>query len=125
VTVSLQAMPSSEAWTNVAASGWGGDRFYLLASGDNADAARAGLKNLKGVWVTAWDTPKDCDEFVAALPKSSLARGAIADTIGPAVAVVYFGVDDSERAALSARLRQAPLSMTKDGKPWSSGPPPL
>jgi hypothetical protein len=114
-SLNLPTMPTSEAWTNAAASGWGGDRFYLLASGDNADAARADLKNLKGVWVTAWDTPKDRDEFVAALPKGSLASGAVADTVGDSVAVVYFGIDDAERGALTTRLRETPLAMTRGG----------
>jgi hypothetical protein len=109
----LQTMPTSEAWTNAAAAGWGGDRFYLLASGDNADAARADLKNLKGVWVTAWDTPKDRDEFVAALPKGSLASGAVAETVGDSVAVVYFGIDEAERGALTSRLRETPLPMAR------------
>jgi hypothetical protein len=107
----LQLISTSEAWTNAAASGWGGDRFYLLGSGDNADAARTDLKNLKGVWVTAWDTPKDRDEFVAALPKGSLASGAVADAVGDSVAVVYFGIDDAERGALTTRLRETPLPM--------------
>jgi len=112
-SLNLQSISTSEAWTNAAASGWGGDRFYLLASGDNADAARTDLKNLKGVWVTAWDTPKDRDEFVAALPNGSLASGAVADAVGDSVAVVYFGIDDAERGTLTTRLREAPLPMAR------------
>ncbi len=108
----------SSAWTNAAATGWGGDRFYLLASGDTLDAARAGLKDLKGVWVTAWDSPKDRDEFLAALPEGSLAPGAVSDPIGSSVAVVYFGLDPTERARLTARLREKPLAMTQAGKAW-------
>ncbi len=118
--VNLMAMQSAEAWTNAAASGWGGDRFYLLASGETADAARTGLTNVKGVWVTAWDTPKDRDEFLAALPHGSAAPGAVADTVGDRVAVLYFGVDDAERVRLTARLRESPLPMTNDGKRWIS-----
>jgi hypothetical protein len=115
----VAALPSSDAWTNAAASGWGGDRFYLLASGDNADAARGSLKSLQGVWVTAWDTPKDRDEFLAVLPQGSLAKGAVAEAMNTAVAVVYFGFEDSERTELSARLRRTPLPMTLAGKPWT------
>jgi hypothetical protein len=117
-SATLTALQSSEAWTNAAASGWGGDRFYLVASGDTADGARTTLNNLKGAWVTAWDTPKDRDEFLAALPKGSLAPGAVADATGNSVAVVYFGVDDGERSALTARLRDTPLPMTQGGRPW-------
>ena len=117
----VMALQSSDAWTNAAAAGWGGDRFYLLASGETANAARTGLTDLAGVWVTAWDTPKDRDEFLAALPKGTPAPDGVADSAGNSVAVVYFGLDDRARAALTARLRQTPLPMTKDGKPWGSG----
>jgi hypothetical protein len=115
--VNLQNLQSA-AWTNAAASGWGGDRFYLLASGDTVEAARDGLKDPKGVWVTAWDTAKDRDEFLASLPQGSLASGAVAEAAGPSVAIVYFGVDPAERTALTARLREKPLPMTQAGKPW-------
>lgn len=113
-SVNLQNL-QSDAWTNTAATGWGGDRFYLLASGGNAQAARAGLKEVKGVWVTAWDTTRDRDEFLEALPKGSLASGAAADPAGDLVAVVYFGIDQAERSELTARLRDRPLPMTQAG----------
>ena len=116
----LEALQSSDAWTNVAATGWGGDRFYLLAAGPTVDAARVALKDLEGVWVTAWDTRTDRDEFVAALAKGSLAPGAVVDAVGDATAVVYFGVEDTERGRLTRRLRESPLPMTKDGKVWIS-----
>jgi hypothetical protein len=106
------------SWTSPAAAGWGGDRFYLLASSASADEARKTLKNVKGVWVTTWDTPGDRDEFVAAAATGSLAPGASVQATGPAVAVVYFGFDESERDALTKRLQQAPLKMTKGDKPW-------
>jgi hypothetical protein len=48
----------SVAWTNAAASGWGGDRFELWTSGDASVVLLA----------TVWDTPKDASEFAAALP---------------------------------------------------------
>jgi len=47
------------AWTNAAASGWGGDRFELWTSG-------AAAVVLLG---TVWDTEKDAVEFAAALPR--------------------------------------------------------
>ncbi len=118
--VNLQNMQPN-AWTNAAATGWGGDRFYLLASGDSVENARAGLKDLKGVWVTAWDTPKDRDEFLAALPTGSLPAGAAGHAVGPSVAVVCFGIDAPEQAALTARLRDKPLAMTRSGKAWDPG----
>ena len=48
----------STAWTNAAASGWGGDRFELWTSGDASVVLLA----------TVWDTAKDAAEFAAALP---------------------------------------------------------
>ncbi len=115
-TPNLMALQSAESWTNAAAAGWGGDRFYLLASGDSAAAARTTLADVKGVWVTAWDTPKDRDEFLSALPKATIAPGAVADAVGDSVAVVYFGIDDRDRATLTARLRESPLPMARTGK---------
>lgn len=44
-------------FTNEAATGWGGDRYALLA----ADGGHL------LVWSTRWDTPTDADEFAAAL----------------------------------------------------------
>jgi hypothetical protein len=110
---------SSASWTNTGATGWGGDRFYLLSSGESADAARASLQDLKGVWVTAWDTAKDRDEFLEAIPGGQLARGAAPVAVGNLVALVYFGVDEAERATLTKGFQALPIPMTKSGKPWT------
>jgi hypothetical protein len=40
------------------AEGWGGDRLRALASGDE----------IVIVWMTAWDTPDDADEWATAIP---------------------------------------------------------
>jgi len=47
----------STAWTNAAASGWGGDRFELWTNGDASVVLLA----------TVWDTAKDASEFASAL----------------------------------------------------------
>jgi hypothetical protein len=47
----------SVRFTNKAAEGWGGDRLVLLGRGDDRFLQL----------VTVWDTPKDAEEFVAAL----------------------------------------------------------
>ena len=101
------------AWTNRAASGWGGDRFYLLAAGKTADAAGKTLSDLKGVWVTTWDTAVDRDEFVAAVPQGSFGPKAAAQAVDAATAIVYFGFDETERAALTKRFSEKPVPMTK------------
>jgi len=52
--------PNGGAWTNEAASGWGGDRFELWTNGDAAVVLLA----------TVWDSVKDASEFAAALTPS-------------------------------------------------------
>jgi hypothetical protein len=118
--LNLMAAQTSDAWTNAAATGWGGDRFYLVASGTSVDNAKASLAGLKGVWVTAWDTTKDRDEFVTAVPGGSFAPGAAIAPVGSVVAVVYFGFAEAERATLTKGLQASPIPMTKGGKAFGS-----
>jgi hypothetical protein len=117
----LAAMQTAEAWTSVAASGWGGDRFFLLASGATAAEAAGALNNLQGVWITAWDTTVDRDEFVASLATSSMPAAMATAPMGPLGTVVFVGFDEAERSALVKRLADEPLPMMRDGKRW---PPP-
>jgi hypothetical protein len=114
----LLTMQMAAAWTNAAATGWGGDRFYLLASGPGAEAAATTLTTLQGVWITLWDTQKDRDEFVAAYEqKPATGRRTIA-TLGNLGAVALFGFDEAEEKALADRLTKTPPPMTRAGKPW-------
>jgi len=115
----LARLQSTAAWTNPGAEGWGGDRFYLLAAGTSQEDAARSLKGLQGVWVTAWDSLKERDEFLAALEKGSPPPGAVAAPVEGRVAVVFIGIDPAERRALTGRLNTAPLLMTKDGRPWT------
>jgi hypothetical protein len=59
--------PSS--WTNAAASGWGGDRLHFYESETGGATVLA----------TVWDTPRDAEEFEAALsdtpPRTVRRRG--------------------------------------------------
>jgi hypothetical protein len=117
----LAAMQTADGWTAPAARGWGGDRFFLLASGrDAAEAARL-LMDLRGVWVTVWDSPVDRDEFVAALPQGSLPSGHAVIPMGTHGAIVFVGFGEGDRATLAARLARTPLTLTRNGKAW---PPP-
>ncbi|MBZ5641104.1 MAG: hypothetical protein LAO51_20385, partial [Acidobacteriia bacterium] len=52
------AFPGGGAWTNAAASGWGGDRWEVWAKGGRRVALLA----------TFWDTKRDAEEFASALP---------------------------------------------------------
>ncbi len=61
---------SAAAWTNAAATGWGGDRFELWTKGDSSVVLLA----------TVWDTEKDAAEFAAALagkPKLAFRREGV------------------------------------------------
>lgn len=117
--MNLEGMPLADSWTNLAAKGWGGDRFYLLAAGPNADAAGATLRDAKGVWITLWDTPADRDEFVAALEKIPAAGPRAIVGLGTVGAVVFFNFTDAERADLAKQIEQSPPAMLRGGKPWA------
>jgi hypothetical protein len=54
----LEAADAS-AWTNAAASGWGGDRWELWSDGERRVVTL----------VTVWDTGPDAKEFALALPE--------------------------------------------------------
>ncbi len=103
----LTSMQTADAWTTPAAAGWGGDRFYLLASGASAADAARSLKNLKGVWVTVWDTHADREEFVTALAAAGMPAGTQIAPAGDTTAVVFVGFDATEYAALMKRLPAA------------------
>jgi hypothetical protein len=114
----LMTMQMAETWTNAAATGWGGDRFFLLASGPSAEAAAKTLKDLQGVWITFWDTPKDREEFVEAYDKNA----PVAHTtlpLGNVGAVILFGFSEADANALGERFEKSPPTATQGGKPWA------
>ncbi|RPJ70771.1 MAG: hypothetical protein EHM24_14515 [Acidobacteria bacterium] len=100
----LAQLQAVAAWTNGGASGWGGDRFFLLAGGSTAAEAQRSLKDPKGVWVTTWDTRADRDEFGVALVKGSPPAGYSLAPVGDTGAIVFVGFDKTERDSLLARL---------------------
>jgi hypothetical protein len=114
----LADLQSAAAWTNVGATGWGGDRFYLLGSRSDSEALKT-TDGLQGVWMTAWDTPKDRDEFLAALDGGSPAPNSVAVPIGRQVAAVFIAVEQAERESLVRRLNLFPLPMTRGGRAWN------
>ena len=89
------------AWTNRAASGWGGDRYELWEKGDRAVVLLS----------TVWDTGKDAEEFASAIMKRSVKPNMSMLKSGKQV-VFVFGKCPKKRAdaALAAMLRgsQAP-----------------
>ncbi|MFO8015338.1 MAG: hypothetical protein R6X20_18810 [Phycisphaerae bacterium] len=116
---SLLGMNTASAWTNRGAAGWGGDRFYLLAAGPDAETAGRDLKDLRGVWVTLWDTPGDRNEFIETYARGRRGSEHVLVTFGNLGAVVCFGFGEADAAALVKRLGESPLAMTRGGKPWA------
>jgi len=104
-------------WTNEAAAGWGGDRFFLIAEGSDLEAARKNLAGpLRAAWLTAWDTPGDREVFMEdyAAYRPQAQRGAI--KLGKAGAVFLYGFDEKERREVEARLQAARLRLSHNGK---------
>jgi hypothetical protein len=113
-----EKLMAADGWTNAAASGWGGDRFFLLAPTGWPASTRAGSREVvQGVWVTAWDTPADRDEFVAALGAAAAVPNAATVAAGRRAAVVFIGIDAGERGRLAATMG-ASLKFTQAGRPW-------
>ncbi len=114
----IAALQSPAAWTNPGAAGWGGDRFYVLADQSGPEVLKT-TKLLQGVWLTAWDTTKDRDEFLAALEKGSPAPNSVAVPVGRQLAVVYIAIPQEERESLTRRLQLLPVPMTRGGRPFT------
>ncbi len=135
---------SAAAWTNPAAEGWGGDRFYLLgpvaggstdggwdrrkprmpkdAPGPAPEGSDGGLPpagNLRGLWVTTWDTAEDRDEFLAAFNVADPDSTRQMITLGTRGALFTYRFSEDEAAALARGLAQRPLTFTRAGSPWA------
>lgn len=105
-----QALAASGQWTNAAATGWGGDRFFLVES----EAAPEGSPEQRGVWFTFWDTPEDREEFLAAY-------GVAAERImlGDRGAVLLLGLDAAVREKVTKLVRKTPPKLMRNGEPWT------
>ena len=119
VRPSLLGMNTASAWTNRGAAGWGGDRFYLLAAGPDAETAGRNLKDLRGVWITLWDTPRDRNEFLETYERGRPGGDYVLATLGNLGAVVCFGFGEADASALAKRFGQSPPAMTRGGEAWS------
>jgi hypothetical protein len=109
-------MIRADYWTNRAARGWGGDRLFLLAKGQ-VDAGQP-VEDAGVVWVTAWDSTEDRQEFVKAVQRHRGEQPGFAITADGKVAVLAFGsaraLGDDGLAAVLATCR-----FEQDGSPWS------
>jgi len=109
--------PTAEAWTTPAASGWIGDRFYLMAQADPKDKTK-NLDKAKGCWLTFWDAEASRDAFLKAYGPNAPAPG-VAAKFGNLGVVYFFGFDEADRKALEKKLESAPPPMLRGGKPWA------
>jgi len=116
---SLMSMQTSSAWTNDGAAGWGGDRFYLLASGRDAKAAASNLRQPRGVWVTLWDSEGDRDEFLGTYGRHAPNGSRLLAPFGTLGVVALFGFDEAQSRAMAERFKASPPAMTRAGKPWT------
>jgi hypothetical protein len=123
----LMNASSAAAWTDSAAMGWGGDRFYLLApegfSRRGHGRPRAGtlppVDDLRGLWITAWDTPRDRDEFTTAYLATRADNGGKVVLMGDRVAAVLFNLNEAESAALEKALVASPPAFAQGDAPWT------
>ncbi len=86
--------PATDHYTNEAATGWGGDRWYLYTDGDHSAT----------LLVTLWDSVRDAEEFEASLPSLPGRRAERRDD-----AVVLIAGLEEERAR---RLSEQALTVT-------------
>jgi hypothetical protein len=115
---SLMQMQSAAAWTNEGASGWGGDRFYVLADRMGTDVLRT-TKGLQGVWVTTWDTARDRDKFLTALENGAPPPNSVAVPVGSQSAIVFIAIPENERTSMVRRFGALAKTMTRGGRSWT------
>lgn len=105
---------------NEAGSGWGGDKFFLLRKGaviaPKAGGPPPSVDQVKGVWVTVWDTPKDREEFVAAYSKNMPKETGVV-LVGARTAVFLFNMTPQERDGLARLVKDGPPTLQQGYKP--------
>ncbi|UCG32393.1 MAG: hypothetical protein JSU68_12095 [Phycisphaerales bacterium] len=105
-------------WTNPAAAGWGGDRFFLLSDEPLEDDGEAVPAELCGLWLTAWDTPADREEFITAYAEHRPSSSRTVLRLGTGCAVFFYGIDQGQKDFLAGRLQSSPPRCTHHGLPW-------
>jgi hypothetical protein len=81
--------PGTDHYTNEAATGWGGDRWYLYTDGDRSATLLA----------TLWDSERDAEEFGASLPTLP---GRRVERRGDAV-ILIAGLEEEEARLLAGQ----------------------
>lgn len=96
-------------WTNDASMGWGGDRFFVLER-EGSEA---------GVWITAWDTPGDRDEFVGGYSTEVLDPERRWFPLGERGAVFLFDLDESTAESIEKAFTDSPPGFTWRDEAWT------
>jgi hypothetical protein len=117
--VNPMAMPLPGYWTTPGATGWGGDRLFLLTAEPQPEDLKEQPQDLRAVWLTMWDTEQDRDEFVEAYKKHRPLLSQAVLEWGKLGAVFFFGFDEAQRTALERRLQSGTLRFAKGEQPWS------
>jgi hypothetical protein len=115
-SLNMVAMAQAKYWTNKAATGWGGDRLFLVGKAGGTEG-----KPVEGAgvyWVTAWDTKEDCEEFVTAVRKYREENQGFDVLADGRVAVFAFG-DVRPFAGKFGEALMALLAFEQDGKVWA------
>jgi len=118
-TVNPMAMTLPGYWSNEGATGWGGDRLFLLAREKVDENALQPPEELLAIWFTQWDSPDDCNEFLIqyeahrTLPDRDVIR------LGDLGAVFLYTFPATLRNSLEQRLQSAPPDCSRNGTAWS------
>lgn len=119
-TINPMAMGMPGYWTNEGAAGWGGDRLFLLAAEPLEDHASEPPVNMRVLWLTLWDRPVDCTEFVDQYQKHRNLPSRAVFELGERGAVFFFDFPDAQRKSLEEQLINEPPKLTCNEKPWST-----
>lgn len=119
-------LSSAARCTSRAASGWGGDRFYLLlpaSTPGSVPASGSAEGGFTGVWITLWDTPKDVGEFQEGYEKYRPLKNRQSFPLGDRGMVYCFGLTDQQVEKLKTALAANPPAFTQFGKAWTTNAP--
>jgi hypothetical protein len=112
----LMAANAPSGWTNPAATGWGGDRFYLL---EPIEVVRGAVEGTyRGLWLTAWDTPEDRNEFVNVYLEGLAGAAPQRVDLGERTTAFLFAMTREEAEQVTEVIRLKPPRLTRDGTDW-------
>ncbi|GKS57730.1 hypothetical protein YTPLAS18_12570 [Nitrospira sp.] len=106
------------AWTNQASTGWGGDRLFMLVDGKDRETALKEFTNPRVLWITAWDTPTDREEFMKEYVFQRELAGRRESTLGDRVAIYSFGLTQVQHDDLLKTLERGALRAKRAGRAW-------